>query len=98
MPCFCHFCFQVSCDKPNFTTVLKDMSSVGLARGMSQIQGGLDKKVDLIIFSKGYFARKLEFCSINLSQVKRKKVSQLDAERNIASVIPALDYSDFKKV
>merc|ERR1712212_133125 len=65
---------QVSCDKPNFTTVLKDMSSVGLARGVSQIQGGLDKKV------------------------KRKKVSQLDAERNIASVIPALDYSDFKKV
>merc|ERR1712027_231304 len=50
------------------------MSSAGLARGMSQIQGGLDKKV------------------------KRKKVSQLDAERNIASVIPALDYSDFKKV
>merc|ERR1711936_1199056 len=49
-----------------------DMSSAGLARGMSQIQGGLDKK--------------------------RKKVSQLDAERNIASVIPALDYSDFKKV
>merc|ERR1711953_349 len=47
---------QVSCDKPNFTTVLKDMSSAGLARGMSQIQGGLDKKV------------------------KRKKVSQLDAE------------------
>ena len=41
---------------------------------MSQIQGGLDKKV------------------------KRKKVSQLDAERNIASVIPALDYSDFNKV
>ena len=38
---------QVSCDKPNFTTVLKDMSSAGLARGMSQIQGGLDKKVDL---------------------------------------------------
>merc|ERR1719318_186726 len=36
---------QVSCDKPNFTTVLKDMSSAGLARGMSQIQGGLDKKV-----------------------------------------------------
>merc|ERR1719273_1193650 len=65
---------QVSCDKPNFTTVLKDMSSAGLARGMSQIQGGLDKKV------------------------KRKKVSQLDAERNIASVIPALDYSDFNKV
>jgi len=57
-----------------FTTVLKDMSSAGLARGMSQIQGGLDKKV------------------------KRKKVSQLDAERNIASVIPALDYSDFNKV
>ena len=50
------------------------MSSAGLARGMSQIQGGLDKKV------------------------KRKKVSQLDAERNIASVIPALDYSDFNKV
>ena len=25
-------------------------------------------------------------------------MSQLDAERNIASVIPALDYSDFKKV
>merc|ERR1712115_233378 len=49
------------------------MSSAGLARGMSQIQGGLDKKV------------------------KRKKVSQLDAERNIASVIPALDYSDFNK-
>merc|ERR1739844_873521 len=65
---------QVSCDKPNFTTVLKDMSSAGLARGMSQIQGGLDKKV------------------------KRKKVSQLDAERYIASVIPALDYSEFKKV
>jgi enoyl-CoA hydratase/long-chain 3-hydroxyacyl-CoA dehydrogenase len=65
---------QVSCDKPNFTTVLKDMSSAGLARGVSQIQGGLDKKV------------------------KRKKVSQLDAERYIASVIPALDYSDFKKV
>merc|ERR1712088_1061460 len=65
---------QVSCDKPNFTTVLKDMNSAGLARGMSQIQGGLDKKV------------------------KRKKVSQLDAERNIASVIPALDYSDFNKV
>merc|ERR1719486_518551 len=31
-------------------------------------------------------------------KVKRKKVSQLDAERNIASVIPALDYSDFGKV
>merc|ERR1712073_233313 len=31
-------------------------------------------------------------------KVKRKKVSQLDAERNIASVIPALDYSDFNKV
>merc|ERR1712192_260768 len=28
----------------------------------------------------------------------RKKVSQLDSERYIASVIPALDYSDFKKV
>ena len=39
-----------------------------------------------------------EFCPISLSQVKRKKVSQLDAERYIASVIPALDYSDFKKV
>merc|ERR1719415_357832 len=50
------------------------MNSAGLARGMSQIQGGLDKKV------------------------KRKKVSQLDAERNIASLIPALDYTDFKKV
>merc|ERR1719288_322512 len=64
---------QVSVDK-GYTTVLKDMSSAGLARGMSQIQGGLDKKV------------------------KRKKVSQLDAERYIASVIPALDYSDFNKV
>merc|ERR1712210_358932 len=52
----------------------KDMSSAGLARGMSQIQGGLDKKV------------------------KRKKVSQLDAERNIANLIPALDYTDFSKV
>merc|ERR1719412_883858 len=31
-------------------------------------------------------------------KVKRKKVSQLDAERNIASVIPALDYTDFGKV
>ena len=31
-------------------------------------------------------------------KVKRKKVPQLDAERNIASVIPALDYSDFDKV
>merc|ERR1719415_305127 len=50
------------------------MNSAGLARGMSQIQGGLDKKV------------------------KRKKVSQLDAERNIASLIPALDYTDFGKV
>ena len=50
------------------------MSSAGLARGMSQIQRGPDKKV------------------------KRKKVPQLDAERNIASVIPTLDYSDFNKV
>ena len=41
-----HTFAQVSCDKPNFTTVLKDMSSVGLARGVSQIQGGLDKKVE----------------------------------------------------
>ena len=40
----------------------------------------------------------MEICPINLSQVKRKKVSQLDSERYIASVIPALDYSDFKKV
>merc|ERR1712113_953088 len=44
------------------------------ARGMSQIQGGLDKKV------------------------KRKKVSQLDAERAMSDLLPALDYSDFKKV
>merc|ERR1719400_1563972 len=37
---------QVSVDKPAFTTtVLKDMSSAGLARGVSQVQGGLDKKV-----------------------------------------------------
>ena len=41
-----HTFAQVSCDKPNFTTVLKDMSSAGLARGVSQIQGGLDKKVE----------------------------------------------------
>ena len=40
----------------------------------------------------------MEICPTNLSQVKRKKVSQLDSERYIASVIPALDYSDFKKV
>ena len=35
---------QVSVDK-GFTTILKDMSSAGLARGVSQVQGGLDKKV-----------------------------------------------------
>jgi len=66
---------QVSVDKPAFTTtVLKDMSSAGLARGVSQVQGGLDKKV------------------------KRKKVAQLDAERYMASLVPALDYTDFSKV
>merc|ERR1719285_456547 len=69
---------QVSCDKPNFTTVLKDMSSAGLARGMSQIQGGLDKKVE----------RKIASVIPALDYSDFKKVSQLDAERNIASVIP----------
>merc|ERR1719418_314943 len=65
---------QVSCDKPNFTTVLKDMSSVGLARGMNQVSDYLDKKA------------------------KRKKISKLQAEQYMASVIPALDYTDFGKV
>merc|ERR1712183_285033 len=64
---------QVSVDK-GYTTVLKDMNSKGLARGMSQIQGGLDKKV------------------------KRKKVSKLDAEKYMANLIPALDYTDFDEV
>jgi enoyl-CoA hydratase/long-chain 3-hydroxyacyl-CoA dehydrogenase len=64
---------QVSVDK-GFTTILKDMSSVGLARGVSQVQDGLDKKV------------------------KRKKVAKLDAERYMAGLIPALDYTDFSKV
>ena len=47
---------------------------MGLARGVTQVQAGLDKKV------------------------KRKKVSQLDAERYMAGLIPALDYTDFRKV
>jgi enoyl-CoA hydratase/long-chain 3-hydroxyacyl-CoA dehydrogenase len=64
---------QVSVDK-GFDTVLKDMSSAGLARGVSQVQDGLTKKV------------------------KRKKVSQLDSERFMADLIPALDYTDFSKV
>lgn len=64
---------QVSVDK-GFDTVLKDMSSAGLARGVSQVQDGLTKKV------------------------KRKKVSQLDSERYMADLIPALDYTDFSKV
>jgi len=57
-----------------FTTILKDMNSVGLARGVNQVQGGIDKRV------------------------KRKKISKLDGERAMSSLVPALDYSDFKKV
>merc|ERR1719264_1315428 len=64
---------QVSVDK-GYTTVLKDMNSVGLARGMNQVNDYLDKKA------------------------KRKKISKLDAEKYMANLIPALDYSDFKKV
>lgn len=57
-----------------FNTVLKDMNSAGLARGVNQVQGGLDKKV------------------------KRKKTSKLEAERYMSALIPALDYTDFRKV
>ena len=32
------------------TTILKDMNSVGLARGVNQVQGGVDKKVGGVIF------------------------------------------------
>ena len=64
---------QVSVNK-GYTTVLKDMSSPGLARGVNQVQDYLDKSV------------------------KRKKVAKLDAERYMANLIPALDYSDFGKV
>jgi len=64
---------QVSVDK-GLKTVLKDMTSVGLARGVTQVQGGLDKKV------------------------KRKKILGLEAERCMANLIPALDYSQFKEV
>jgi len=35
---------QVSVDK-GMTTILKDMNSIGLARGVNQVQGGVDKKV-----------------------------------------------------
>merc|ERR1719229_1434083 len=64
---------QVSVDK-GYTTVLKDMNSAGLARGMNQVSDYLDKKA------------------------KRKKISKLQAEQYMANLIPALDYSDFKKV
>jgi len=64
---------QVSVDK-GYTTVLKDMSSAGLSRGVNQVSDYLDKKV------------------------KRKKVAKLDAEKYLANLIPALDYSDFGKV
>lgn len=64
---------QVSVDK-GLTCILKDMTSSGLSKGVSQVEGGLIKKV------------------------KRKKVSQLDAERYMSKLIPALDYKDFGKV
>jgi len=64
---------QVSVDK-GYTTVLKDMNSSGLSRGVNQVGDYLDKKV------------------------KRKKVAKLDAEKYMASLIPALDYTDFGKV
>jgi len=64
---------QVSVDK-GYTTVLKDMNSAGLSRGVNQVGDYLDKKV------------------------KRKKVAKLDAEKYMASLIPALDYTDFGKV
>jgi len=64
---------QVSVDK-GYTTILKDMNSAGLSRGVNQVGDYLDKKV------------------------KRKKVAKLDAEKYMASLIPALDYTDFSKV
>lgn len=64
---------QVSIDK-GMTTILKDMNYNGLARGLNQIQDGIDKKV------------------------KRKKISKLDGEKYMASLIPAIDYTDFRKV
>jgi len=64
---------QVSVDK-GYTTVLKDMNSAGLSRGVNQVGDYLDKKV------------------------KRKKVAKLDAEKYMANLIPALDYTDFGKV
>jgi len=64
---------EVSIDK-GMTTILKDINYSGLARGLNQIQGGVDKKV------------------------KRKKISKLDGEKYMANLIPAVDYSDFKRV
>lgn len=64
---------QVSVNK-GYTTVLKDMSSAGLSRGVHQVQDFLDKGV------------------------KRKKMAKLDAEKYMANLIPALDYTDFGKV
>merc|ERR1719154_1059457 len=64
---------QVSVDK-GYTTILKDMNSAGLSRGVNQVGDYLDKKV------------------------KRKRVAKLDAEKYMASLIPALDYTDFGKV
>lgn len=64
---------QVTLDK-GMTTILKDMNSAGIARGINQIQEGIDKKV------------------------KRKKVSRVQGEKWMSSLIATTDYDQFKKV
>jgi len=64
---------QVSVDK-GLTTVMKDMSSPGLSRGVTQVEDYMLKKA------------------------KRKKISQLDAEKYMANLVPTLNYEGFDKV
>jgi len=64
---------QVSVDK-GMTTILKDMNTTGLARGIDQVQTYVDKSV------------------------KRKKISKLDGEKYMSSLIGTTDYSKFKDV
>merc|ERR1719471_313764 len=65
---------QVSIDKKDMFTVLKDVNEAGLSRGVFQVKDGLTKKV------------------------KRKKISALDAERQMTKLLPTTDYSKLKNV
>merc|ERR1719346_435117 len=65
---------QVSIDKKDMFTVLKDVNNAGISRGVFQIKDGINKKV------------------------KRKKISALDGDRQMAVLDATTDYSKLKDV